>query len=135
MNFLLDANVLIAWAWDDHPHNLRVRKWIGHAMTSPSALIHTSPITEIGFIRVSMQKTVPQIEIAEAAGELENLIKALDKHHRFLPDDLSSRRNFPAWCNKPKHTTDSHLFALAEKHGLLLASLDTGIPGAFIIPE
>jgi hypothetical protein len=35
--------------------------------------------------------------------------------HRFLPDDLSSRRDFPAWCKNPKHTTDAHLLALARE--------------------
>jgi len=34
-----------------------------------------------------------------------------------------------------EYTTDSHLLALAEKHQLQLATLGTGIPGAFIIPE
>jgi predicted nucleic acid-binding protein len=135
MKFLLDVNVLVAWGWDDHPHNMRVRKWIGQTMASPGALFHTSPIAEIGFIRVSMHKSVPQIEIGVAAGELENLTRALGKHHRFLTDDLSSRRDFPAWCKSPKHTTDAHLLTLAEKHGLQLATLDTGIPGAFVIPE
>ncbi len=36
-------------------------------------------------------------------------------------------------CRNHKHTTDAHLLALAEKHGLHLATLDTGIPGAFVI--
>ncbi len=135
MNFLLDVNVLIAWGWDDHPHSVRVRKWIGNTISSSILLIHTCPIVEIGFIRVSMQKSVPQIDIDEAAQELSNLIEALGKCHRFLPDDLSSRRDFPAWCKSPRHTTDAHLLALAEKHGLQLATLDTGIPGAFLIPS
>lgn len=135
MKFLLDVNVLVAWGWDDHPHNIRVRKWIGENMTSPDVIFHTCPITEIGFIRVSLQKSIPQIEIGLATKELENLTKALGKHHRFLPDDISSRRDFPAWCKNAKHTTDAHLLALAEKHGLQLATLDTGIPSAFIIPS
>ena len=72
--------------------------------------------------------------MAEAAIRLEEITGQLGHHHRFLPDDLSSRRDFPAWCKNPKHTTDAHLLALAEKHGLQLATLDTGIPGAFVIP-
>lgn len=59
----------------------------------------------------------------------------LGPKHRFLPDDLSSTQPFPTWCKNAKHTTDAHLLALAEKHHLQLATLDTGIPGAFIIPE
>ena len=30
---------------------------------------------------------------------------------------------------------DAHLSDLARRHGLHLATLDTGIPGAFVIPE
>lgn len=35
-------------------------------------------------------------------------------------------------CNR---TTDAHLLTLAEKHGLQLATLDTGILRAFLIPS
>ena len=31
-------------------------------------------------------------------------------------------------------TTDAHLIRLAEAHGARLATLDTGIPGAFLVP-
>jgi len=135
MSYLLDVNVLIAWGWDDHSHNLRARKWIGSVLKTKATKLHTCSITEIGFIRVSLQKTVPRIEIQDAANTLENLLRSLKSHHSFLPDDLSSRRIFPAWCKAAKHTTDSHLLALAEEHNLKLATLDTGIPGAFVIPE
>ncbi len=34
-----------------------------------------------------------------------------------------------------KHTTDGHLLQLAAAWGARLATLDTGIPGALLIPE
>jgi len=71
MRYLLDVNVLVAWGRDDHPHNLRVRKWVGSVLKTKAAKLHTCPITEIGFIRVSLQKTVPRIEIQDAANTLE----------------------------------------------------------------
>jgi hypothetical protein len=30
--------------------------------------------------------------------------------------------------------TDGHLVNVAKRHGISLATLDTGIPGAFLIP-
>ncbi len=135
MNYLLDVNILVAWGWSDHPHHERVDKWIGFSLSKPRILLHTPSIVELGFVRISVQKSADTITIKEAADRLEHLLTTLGSHHRFLPDDLSSRREFPTWCNHAKHTTGAHLLALAEKHGLQLATLDTGIPGAFVIPQ
>ena len=133
MSFLLDINVLIALGWMGHAHNYRVRKWMACELDQRSSF-STTPITELGFIRISNQISDPKVSVAEAAIRLVEITKQLGQKHTFLPDDLSSRRDFPAWCKNAKHTTDSHLLALAEKHGLKLATLDTGIPGAFLIP-
>lgn len=135
MRYLLDVNVLVAWGWDEHPHHVRVDKWISATASHAKNLHYTTPIVELGFIRISVQISAETISIYEATDRLEHLLLILASQHRFLPDDISSRRNFPAWCKGAKHTTDAHLLALAEKHGLQLATLDTGIPGAFVIPE
>ncbi len=134
MNFLLDVNALVAWGWTDHVHHLRVDFWMKGLLSSPHDLAVTTSISEIGFVRVSVLRNPGATDVALAAHKLDELLKFVGKKHRFLPDDLSSRRDFPAWCTSPKHTTDAHLLALAEKHGLQLATLDTGIPGAFLIP-
>jgi predicted nucleic acid-binding protein len=39
-----------------------------------------------------------------------------------------------AWCQSPSRTTDAHLVQLAQKHGFTLATLDSQIPEAFLIP-
>jgi toxin-antitoxin system PIN domain toxin len=135
MNYLLDVNVLVAWGWSDHPHHERVDRWIQEKLSNSKVLLSTTSIVELGFVRVSVQKSADTVTIQEAADRLDHLLSKLRNRHRFLPDDLSSRRDFPAWCGNHKHTTDAHLIALAEKHGLQLATLDTGIPGAFVIPE
>jgi hypothetical protein len=51
----------------------------------------------------------------------------------FLSDgsDIST---LPAWVKSPAQTTDGHLQHLASANGALLATLDEGIPGAFLIP-
>jgi predicted nucleic acid-binding protein len=135
MKFLLDVNTLIAWGWKDHPLHKRTAIWLRDVIASPECLIYTSAIPETGFVRVSVQRSEGAASVETSVENLKDMIKHLGKRHRFLPDDLSSRREFPAWCKSSKHTTDAHLLALAEKHGLQLATLDTGIPGAFVIPE
>ena len=135
MSYLLDVNVLVAWGWSDHPHHERVDRWIQGKLSNSKALLSTTSIVELGFVRVSVQKSADTVTIQEAADRLDHLLSKLHTRHRFLPDDLSSRRDFPAWCGNHKNTTDAHLLALANKHGLQLATLDTGIPGAFVIPE
>ena len=51
----------------------------------------------------------------------------------FLPDgnDISL---LPVWVINAKQTTAGHLLQLAHAHGALLATLDEGIPGAYLIP-
>ena len=135
MNFLLDVNALVAWAWTDHIHHLRVDRWMAGVLSSRHDLATTTSICELGFVRVSVSRNPAAVDVSLAAKKLHQLMEFVGIKHRFLPDDLSSRRDFPTWCTSPKHTTDAHLLALAEKHGLQLATLDTGIPGAFVIPE
>ena len=134
MNYLLDVNALIAWAWTDHPHHLRVDEWMATVLSKKrKGCITTTPIVQLGFIRVSVQRNPQSTTIAMTTTRLTELIEFLAARHRFLADDVDSFE-FPEWCVKPSSTTDSHLLALAEKHGLKLATLATGIPGAFLIP-
>lgn len=135
MKYLLDVNILVAWGWSDHSHHERVDKWIRAMLLNPKAVLYTASIVELGFVRISVQKSVGTVTIQESADRLEHLLSRLQPRHRFLSDDLSSRRNFPTWCKNAKQSSDSHLLALAEKHKLQLATLDTGIPGAFLIPS
>ena len=135
MNYLLDVNVMVAWGWADHTHHSRVDRWITGMAESTTSLFHTTSIIELGFVRVSALRSNGEVSIKKAVDVLRRQRARLGDHLMLLPDDLSSCRDFPAWCKNPKHTTDAHLLALAEKHGLQLATLDTGIPGAFVIPE
>ena len=40
----------------------------------------------------------------------------------------------PTWVIHSRQTTDGHLLQLANTNGAILATLDEGIPGAFLIP-
>lgn len=133
MNYLLDVNVLLAWGWSDHVDHARAVHWIAERKRIRDARLFTSPIPEIGFVRVSMQRAFGRITVQQAAEVLRSLRQSLGGTHRFLPDDVDGT-DWPEWCTSAPRTTDAHLLTLAERHKLHLATLDAGIPGAFILP-
>ena len=133
MNYLLDVNVLVAWGWGDHPDHDRTGRWIAGARAARSDTLLTSAVPQMGFVRVSVQRSRGSLSPAEAGKRLEKMLRTLGASHGFLADDQTGF-DWPAWCTGASHTTDAHLLALAKKHGAGLATLDTGIPGAFLIP-
>jgi predicted nucleic acid-binding protein len=62
------------------------------------------------------------------------MLKSLGRTHSFIPDDQRGTI-LPAWCKAAARTADAYLLALANAHGAKLATLDTGIPGAFALPS
>ncbi len=133
MNYLLDVNVLVAWGWSDHVEHERAVRWIAAARKQRSSRLLTSAIPELGFVRVSVQRAGGRVSVHEAGRTLAGMLRALGGRHVFLPDDRPAT-DFPEWCRGASRTTDAHLLRLAEAHGALLATLDTGIPGAFLVP-
>ncbi|MEK7953082.1 PIN domain-containing protein [Luteolibacter soli] len=135
MNYLLDVNVLVAWGWADHADHKRVVRWIASTKSSTSDSLVTSSIPELGFVRVSLQRAAGRLTVEDAVKTLQSMIGSLGGSHAFLPDDQSSTMGFANWCAGASRTTDAHLLALAARHGAELATLDLGIPGAFVIPS
>ena len=133
MNYLLDVNVLVAWGWSDHVDHERTAAWIGAARKQKATKLMTSAIPELGFVRVSVQRAGSHVTVAEATETLSGMVAALGARHVLLADDQAARQ-FPKWCSSASRTTDAHLLELAAGHGAKLATLDTGIPGAFLIP-
>jgi predicted nucleic acid-binding protein len=132
MGHLLDVNILVAWGWRDHADHHRVVRWIVERKTRRGARLFTSPIPEIGFIRVSLQRSFGRVSVQQAAEVLQSMRKSLGPVHRFLPDDLGGVE-WPEWCGSAARTTDAHLLLLAQRHGLELATLDGAVPGAMIL--
>jgi len=135
MNYLLDVNVLVAWGWADHVEHRRAASWIQFIKKKRSDRLLTSAIPELGFVRVSCQRAGGRLELDDAITCLAALVKNLGSKHSFLSDDLSSTVALPSRCNGPSRSTDAHLLSLADRHGAVLATLDAGIPGAFLIPS
>lgn len=95
-------------------------------------VLHTCSISELGFVRVSVQADL-QIDVASARTALARLKTSSKILFTLLPDDLGADR-LPAYAKVPNKLTDGHLLELARHHGATLATLDTGIPGALLIP-
>ena len=131
-HYLLDVNVLVAWGWADHADHDRTVRWIAANKKIRAAKLFTSPIPVIGFVRVSVQRANGRITIAEAADVLRGMLDSLGPVHQFLSDDLGGTE-WTDGCAAASRTTDAHLLLLAQRHGLTLATLDSGIPGAMLL--
>ena|SRR5688572_15504302 len=133
MKCLLDVSVLVAWGWSDHIDHERTARWIASARMRKSTMFLTSALPELGFVLVSVQRTGGGVTVNEASETLAGMLRSLGPRHRFLDDDRGAS-DFPDWCRHASRTTDAHLYLLAEAHGARLVTLDTGIPGAFLVP-
>ena len=116
MNWLLDVNMILASRWTTHPDHLQSKSWVDSA-----GPFYTCAITELGFIRISLSRAY--------RATWDEAQQALAKLHarpgyRFLPDDVNGAA---APQTDARDTTDAHLIALAQRHGLKLATLDTAL--------
>jgi hypothetical protein len=133
VKYLLDVNVLVAWGWSDHVEHERTVTWIAAARKQKATMLLTSAIPELGFVRISVQRMGGRVTVKEASKTLAGMVTSLGARYVFLADDRPAR-DFPEWCHHASRTTDAHLLQLAEAHGAKLATLDTGISGAFLVP-
>ncbi len=130
MTYLLDVNALLALAHSAHVHHVRVEDWV--ATLSPSDRLATCSITELGFARIAPQARLSR-DVSGAKAVLNQLMAARRPAFTRVADALGADA-LPAWVTKPAQTTDGHLVALAAASSATLATLDAGIPSAFLIP-
>jgi predicted nucleic acid-binding protein len=133
VKYLLDVNVLVAWGWKEHSDHERVAKWLAYERSRPDTEFLTSPIPELGFVRLSVQRAAGTVAVKEACSALEGMLATLGQTHYFIPDDQRGS-GLPVWCKVAAQTTDAHLLALANANDAKLVTLDTAIPDAFVVP-
>ena len=114
MSHLLDVNLLLACAWSGHASHARANRWLNSV-----AEFATAPVTQMGFLRVSMSPAYGA-SFADAQTALRAILQL--KSHRFLNDAVSAD-SLPTLTHG-KDVTDAHLVRLAASHGLKLATLD-----------
>jgi predicted nucleic acid-binding protein len=133
VKYLLDVNVLVAWGWKEHFDHGRVAKWLAYERSKPDTEFLTSPIPELGFVRVSVQRAAGTVAVKEAWSALEGMLASLGQTHSFIPD-AQRGSGLPVWCKVAAQTTEAHLLALANANDAKLVTLDTAIPDAFVVP-
>ena len=114
MSDLLDVNLLLACAWSGHPDHARANRWLNSV-----AEFSTAPVTQLGFLRVSMSAAYGA-SFADAQTALQAILQL--PAHRFVNDAVSAD-SLPTLSNG-KDVTDAHFVRLAASHGLKLATLD-----------
>ena len=113
MSYLLDVNIILASRWQTHADHRAVCEWLD---ALPE--FHTTPIIELGFMRVSMSPAF-SATWHDAHRSLSSLLARPSRC--FLPDNISATESAES---NYKDSTDAHLVRLAERHGLKLATLD-----------
>ena len=131
MRWLLDVNVLIALAHQGHADHPRVIRWFASLMGS-EARLGTCAITEVGFVRVSIQASFEN-NAPDAAETLRGLKDSSRIPFDLIPDSLGADR-LPSYVLGARQVTDGHLLELAKESSMQLATMDKSIPGAYLIP-
>ena len=114
MSHLLDVNFLLACGWSSHARHTAARAWLERQSS-----FTTCPLTELGFIRVSMTPGY-RATSADAQAALANITSR--KQARFVGAGPPTSR-LPALSHHAE-VTDAYLVELARAHGLKLATLD-----------
>jgi len=134
MKYLLDVNALVALGATEHEFHGRVTAWVGSLRAKGDAQLLTCSVTELGFVRILAQAPIYAFTIATARSLLLRMKREDAFLFAFIPDthDISE---LPDWVQHPKQVTDGHLVRLARANQTMLATLDRGIPGAYLIPS
>lgn len=123
---LLDVNLLMALGWPTHVHHREAQEWFG-ALDGEWL---TTPFTETGFARLSMNPLVVTVSIGwPAVVELLRRMRDLPGHRRAadavdLTDDAVVER---ARIVGHRQVGDVLLVAHAARLGGLLTTLDAGL--------
>jgi hypothetical protein len=131
LKWLLDVNALLALAFQGHAEHERVSRWYA-AMKGSGDSLATCAITEIGFVRVCIQAGFEDVA-PDAVETLSGLKLSSTVPFDFIADALGAD-HLPDYVMGAKQVTDGHLVELARHAAMQLATMDKGIPGAFLIP-
>jgi toxin-antitoxin system PIN domain toxin len=126
MKHLLDVNLLLAAIWKNHPHNSAAFSWL------KGKTVVLCPIVELGFLRISSNKSAINVPMSDARSALEQF--SAERAAERIADDLPA---LEAKARKSEEVTDSYLAALADKHGFKLATFDKNLShqSVELIPE
>jgi predicted nucleic acid-binding protein len=130
VSYLLDVNILVALGHTLHGQHERAQHW-QQSLAPGSDVLGTCAITELGFVRVSVQAGLLR-DVALARAALAKLKTSGPVAYELWGDSIGADR-LPAYVRKPAELTYGHLLELARAHRAQLVTLDISIPGALLI--
>ncbi|MDK3157116.1 hypothetical protein QPK87_11075 [Kamptonema cortianum] len=130
MKYLFDVNTLLALAHQNHADHQKVSLWF-QSVSPVAKEFQTSAITELGFVRVSVQAGL-EPDIRAAQKTLSGLVQSSKTPFVRVTDSIGVAQ-MPKHVKTPAQLTDGHLLELAHSSGSKLVTLDRGIPGALLI--
>lgn len=133
MIYLLDVNALISLGISSHVFHARVARWVDSLRSVSGVSFATTPITELGFVRILSQPIPYGLSISESKDLFERVKSTCPVPFTFIADGDAIAK-LPDWVKLSKQTTDGHLAVLAKANGAILATLDRDIPDSFLIP-
>lgn len=124
MTWLVDGNVLLAYAVDTHADHLRAVRWFD-ALTEPFA---TCSVTQGTLLRLHMK-----LAADHGAKAAWNALAGFEGHplHEYLSDDLPYREVSHRHIQGQRQVTDAWLVELARRNGGKVATLDTGMVATY----
>jgi uncharacterized protein len=126
--YLLDVNVLLAYALPGHTDHGKAYRWFKEI---GSKRFCTCAMTQSGFIRLLSNPAI-YLERVSHEDALEVLRRfTARKEHRFWPMDvdyLTATAPLLPRISGHKQTTDAYLLGLAIHHSGKLATMDKAIP-------
>jgi toxin-antitoxin system PIN domain toxin len=117
LSHLLDVNFIVACGWESHAEHETANEWLSRAVS-----FATCPITEMGFLRVSLSPAY-SASFHDAMLVLDAILKT--RGHRFLRDETRAPSLPPVTTSKD--VTDAHLVQLARRYRLKLATFDAAL--------
>lgn len=133
MKYLLDVSALVAFGVLQHEFHVRTSSWVRNLASAEQPELLTCSITELGFVRVLSQTARYGLTCAQGQALLLRVKSEGEIRFSLIPDDHDIT-HLPIWVKYAGQITDGHLLELAKANGARLATLDTRIRGAFLIP-
>ncbi|MGH3612119.1 MAG: TA system VapC family ribonuclease toxin [Pseudonocardia sp.] len=118
MTSLLDGNVLIALAIEEHVHHSAAERWFA----GRDGGFASCPITQGTLVRMLVRGG------RSGDASVAALLRLIsDDRHEYWPDDLSYSEVRMAGVAGHRQVTDAYLAELARAHGGRLATFDRGL--------
>jgi uncharacterized protein len=131
VNYLLDANGLVALVIPQHEHHERAHRFFERR---PFAV---TPMTQLALLQILsrprrvQQQILPPLHTPDEALRLTRLVSHR-KGVRFLPASLNCAGPMPfGTVSGHRQWNDFYLVALVQRAGLLLATFDDALPRQF----